>query len=584
LENTKKTDFKSNKYLLIQELEKSGAEFKGTSCRCPFCDDKNPSAGIYEREGFWFYKCHKCGFQGDIFSVIAKSTGMTEVDVLKDMTGARPKEKKKKYTTYKSLKESTQKIKNLKQGYRYVDPETGKDKMYVLRIEQEDGKKTFLQGSPHGDGGIILKSPPKPHPIYKGDEVLKKDHVVCVEGEKCVLAINEVGNGTLCATTSPGGAGKAHFSDWSILAGKKVYLWPDNDDVGVDHMKELSGILEKLKPHPTILWVDPNELGLEKKEDVYDFLAKYDTKEEKKKQLQAVLANAQQIGAASEVIARFRDISDGKRETIRLPWDKISKYTKAIKPGTVTLICGEGGAAKSYLLLQLCQYWHFDLGHEVAVYELEDDRAYHVTRALAQKMEITDLMDDDWIAENDHIIGKIEKENLDFMNEVGRMIFEAPIEPVSLADLAKWVDEQARSGKRIICIDPITAATPTKEVWVADQEFITAAKKSIVKHGASLVLVTHPKKGGSNDAGLDNLSGGACWARFSQTILWLRNLGTKQEHDILDCGLKCKEEAERIMWILKARNGYGGGRKFAMTLDGLKLKEVGEIVKSKKGK
>ena len=68
-----------------------------------------------------------------------------------------------------------------------------------------------------------------------------------VEGEKCGDVLLELG---IAATTSPCGAGKAEYADWTPLAGKKVILWSDNDPTGRNHMKQVAEQLQRLDPSP----------------------------------------------------------------------------------------------------------------------------------------------------------------------------------------------------------------------------------------------------------------------------------------------------------------------------------------------
>ena len=87
---------------------------------------------------------------------------------------------------------------------------------------------------------------------------------VLVEGEKCVKALRAIG---VVGTTSPCGAGKGEHCDWTPLAGKTIFLWPDNDENGIAHMRAVSAILEKLKPTPSLIWLDPASLDLPPKHD-----------------------------------------------------------------------------------------------------------------------------------------------------------------------------------------------------------------------------------------------------------------------------------------------------------------------------
>ena len=409
--------------------------------------------------------------------------------------------------------------------------------------------------------------------------VVKGQHVICVGSEDNVNAVNSLNEYSIAATRIPRGSVEGKNSDWNSFSGKCVYIWSD-----CELTKEVQETFESLKPAPTVYWVNPDDLDLPPNGDVIEFLEKYDDNQSKIEQLQSVMANANPLGFAKGVKTRIEDAISGKRETVKIPWYNIHYATQALKPGTVTLICGDGGAAKSLALLQLCQYWHFDLGHDLALYELEDDREYHLMRALAQLSKEPKIMDEIWVKGNPDRAREIFNKYTAFLDIMGKLIFEAPTEPVSLNRLALWVDEQAKSGKRIICIDPITAATTGRDSWIGDKNFIIAVKKSLVEYGASLVIVTHPKKGGGQSVSQDNLAGGASWSRFSQTIMWLKNPGEDKELDILVEGCRSQMECNRIMTVLKARNSYGGGHSYGMNLENLLLDEAGEIARKKKKK
>ena len=353
--------------------------------------------------------------------------------------------------------------------------------------------------------------PPDLSPLYGRTYAKNKNHIICVEDEDSIhtlYGITEIYEKDIGAVTSIGGAGNFRNADWRFLAGRTVYLWPNNDKpedngkrTSIDHMKEIQKVLKRLNPAPKIFWINPYELDLEPNGSPVDFFDRYEGDEKKIEQLHAILANAVLVGTSKSIKKRIEDSISGKRETVKLPWMDIHNATQAIKPGTVTLLCGDGGAAKSLCALQLCQYWHFDLGYEVVIYELEDNRDYHVMRALAQCEKEAGLTNEEWIKDNPGRTREIFDANVEFINKMGKLIFEAPTKSVSLQKLAEWVDEQARAGKRIICIDPITAASAGRDTWIEDQIFMSAVKKSIVECGASLFLITHPKKGGGRSVG-----------------------------------------------------------------------------------
>ena len=600
---------------LEAELERAGCvRGKGKVWKCGWHEDTHASAGVYEKSGIWRYKCQVCGVGGDLIDIMAKIQNKTPADVLREMGGAerrssgpRPSSAPKaqdddddpcpppdlpaeppKPRSFASLDEAKAGLRHLSRVHVYTCPRTGKPEMYVFRIEPPGEHKRFLQGRPGtAEGEIVLQAPEKPWPIYNRVRVQKAKHVIVVEGEKAVEALTAVLKGTdIAATTSPGGAGKGEYADWSPLAGKMVYEWPDNDPAndkgertGIAHMRQVQGLLTALDPAPLVYWIDPDSLNLPPKGDAVEFLAKYTDDKTRLEQVRSVLCVSEPQGASAGVKARIEDAISGRRETILLPWPDLHKDTYALKPGTVTMLCGNPGVAKSFMLLQLCQYWHFDLGYKLALYELEEDREYHLMRALAQRTGEPGLTQEDWVKENPDRARQLYRENQEFLDRMGQVIYEAPAKSVSLAQLTEWVAAQAEGGKRIICIDPITSAMTGKESWLDDLMFMTSVKKILIEHECSLVLVTHPRKGGGRSMTEDNLAGGLAWGRFGQTLLWLVNADKDKKLEVIRHGIHDEVQCNRALHIVKARNAVGGGLRYAMHLRALSLSECGQIVK-----
>lgn len=76
---------------------------------------------------------------------------------------------------------------------------------------------------------------PIPRPLYHAPAISANltAPVLVVEGERSVDgAMKHVGDGFI-VTTWPGGTSNAQYADWSILSGREVVIWPDNDDAGV---------------------------------------------------------------------------------------------------------------------------------------------------------------------------------------------------------------------------------------------------------------------------------------------------------------------------------------------------------------
>lgn len=82
---------------------------------------------------------------------------------------------------------------------------------------------------------------PTPRPLYRIPQIHKADTVILVEGEKCADALCALG---YAGTTAMAGA-SAPFdkTDWTLLKGKNVIVWPDHDAPG---QKYAATLQEKL--------------------------------------------------------------------------------------------------------------------------------------------------------------------------------------------------------------------------------------------------------------------------------------------------------------------------------------------------
>ena len=571
-------------------LVEAGTELKRRDCVCPFCDDKKkPSAGIYSKgDGVWRYKCHKCGLAGTVIDLLARVEGIEVGEVFRQLGGKRRQggakaNKPKAYADLAKLKAAMPY--RVERVYQYVSPQTGRADLVVLRMIKPDGSKEFRQARQEPSGGYVQRAPSKPWPLYNRYLVQRADTVVVAEGEKCVDCLTMYG---IAATTSPAGAGKSEYADWSLLAGKRVILWPDNDDLGKSHMSKVERIIEGLRPQASIAAIEPSSLDLGPKEDVADYVAQLETlggsNGDITTKLREVLAGAVSRGIAAGVEQIIEDTIAGRREAIRWPWSSVSHLTKALQPTTVTLLCGNVGASKSFQMLESAAYWH-DAGVKLALFELEETRSYHLMRVLAQRSECSDMTDPDWIKANPLEARAIFSEYADWLNAFGQCVYASPMAQPSFEDLVLWAKERAQEGCRIIAIDPITvAAHKSRAPWDEDAAFLHEMKQVAMDFKCSVLLVTHPIKNVSSPD-VTQLSGGAGYSRFAQTIMWLESHAAKPSEVRMDCG-RVEVEHNRTLHLLKVRNGKGQGMCVAFTFSGksLCLHEEGAIVKRKKGK
>lgn len=544
-----------------------GITTNAKAINCPYHDDKHPSASIHlDPDGAWRLHCFTCQWKGDVFDVLARNSGRTVADVLKEHRG----EPERKPTVYPSIEKAAQVFPNVEKIYQYVNPDTRSVDLAIVRYHVE-GRKSFAQISPHGEGWIH-RAPQGKLPLYNRTRVRDAQSVIVVEGEKAVHALAGVG---IVATTSPGGAGKAHKADWSPLEGKAVYLWPDNDPIdpqkgsstGTRHMWEVQSILENTNCE--LFWIDPASLELPEKGDAVEFLERNEgTQDDKRIAVQLVMDEAKPLGAARALEARFESIISGEWVNLEWPWRELTTEAQSLLPETVTAVCGDPGAAKSLFMLEAFWHWHL-AGEKIALFMLEDDRTYHLNRTLAQLEQNSYLTQVEWVQNNGEKARASAQNQRDVLNSFGRTIFDAPDKNVSLMDLADWFEQRCKEGATVCGIDPVTAASVSDKPWIDDQKFIFRVKSIAKQFHSRLVYVIHPRIAhGKAGPSLSRMAGGAAYARFSHSVFWLVRHDQPQTSVLFSSDFgKRQVTHERTLKISKARNGRGAGEEIGFTLN-----------------
>ena len=586
---------RSDRGALESAIREAGSEPKGKVCKCPFHDDEHASAGIVQGEdGAWRLKCHAagCGFSGDVFDVRArfrKRSVDDELAACRDPSPPRtPPKPSRVFPDIGAIESAVGSWLTHENTHRYANPDTQAVELVVVRARESDGKKTFIQYRPV-PGGFSPGAPPQPWPLYNRTFIRAEPAVVVVEGEKCVEELRKVG---VAATTSPCGAGKAGCANWQPLAGKAVYLWPDADRIdpktgkstGAEHMRQVSEILQRLEPPVRLYHLDPIRLELPDKGDAVDFLARLDPTDDAGAAVWNVLEEAAEpVGGAQELRKLLEDTITGKRRSIDWPFPSLSRLSKSLFPGTITLICGDPSSGKSFLMTDAMIHWH-QQGIKVAYYMLEDSQPEYLLRILAQVGAASDLTDDSWVRAHPDIVAVKFGEHENLISELDRRITTCGDKHPTVDDLATWVEQKCSEGCQVIGIDPITYADFSERPWQDDKRFMHRVRWSLKNSGARLIIVTHPRKasaGGKSTGGLDDLAGGTAYPRHSQTVLWVHRKDPPEQLKVNGHGWPCAQEVEcdRVIKISKARNGKGTGTSIGFVFDksSLRFSEQGLI-------
>lgn len=574
---------KFSRSALVRELERAGTTFTGNSCRCPFHDDQHASAGIFESETGWRFKCQSCGVSGDIFDILGRNAGQSPF-VSQRATGGDSGAKYRKSATSSKPSRIFADIEALADAcpagtrtiYQYTNPKTGTPDMIVIRVDTPEGK-TIRQARPC-IGGFEMKSPEAPRPIYNRSRILTSDTVLVVEGEKCVHALHDYGT---VATTSPMGAGKADYADWRPLTGKRVIVWPDNDEPGRKHMNEVIKILEQLEPAPAISVIDPATLDLAPKEDAFDFIQKLKsagkTPEQIKLELDKVIDAAKPFKKRDTFIARLVEIVDDKFSPIETGLKNLDRLCPILQPKSIMVLYGDQGSTKSFFLSQMILHW-LDAGIKVISYQLENDIEFYLYRALAQLSGISDVTDPKWL--KTHAVEALElyEEHKAKLQLFEKAICPAPKTQPTYQQLSAWAKNKAVDGYRIIAIDPLTGAVQTEKSWLDQSQFIHQLKAIAEECRCSFLLIHHSTKANKNNPAV--MAGSNDLARFTDSVWKLEYHDEPVENHVRSIDEPGTKLAQHNRILYTEKNRHGKGRyKLALNFENCRMIELGIIMR-----
>lgn len=521
-------------YEIKSYLESKGARFKGTQCACVLCDDRNPSAGLYENNGKWRYKCFKCSWHGDLRD-LRKEFGDMEPEI--HNVDRLIKQKFKRYT-------------------KYLYCNGKKPELCVVRTpEKKFAQLHYNRG--WAWGGL------KTNPIYNRNRIPDADYVIVVEGEKCVHSLHEVG---IVAVTSPGGSSSAHKADWSPLYGKTVYIIPDNDAPGKKYAESVREAL-RARCDVSIIHIPEqwNDVADIPKEDrailVCDAISK---------------AGDSEIG---DYMEDFELAVDGKLSTVQWPWPLLTDNMKSLRPNACTVICGGAGAGKSFFVFQCLEYW-LENNIPFSALEMEEGKTYWLDRALAQRSETPGFQHTDWKHRNPSTAREIFNKNKDWLKELSRNLWVGSGEK-DTEWVVNWMEQRAQEGSRILLVDPVTARMQDR-IAAEDNQLLSNAKRIAETYSLSVVFVTHPSGQGTKSAdgsvlpSLYNLAGGAAFERFAAGVFWIQT--KEQEMDVTRMVGSEKMQVDKVIHILKSRDSPAH-KQIAYEWCNLKFTELGEIRK-----
>lgn len=276
---------------------------------------------------------------------------------------------------------STKKLGNPTAKWDYTDGD-GRVIASVYRYDLPDGSKEFR---PWDAVRGVMKALDV-RPLYNQPGMKDAALVVVVEGEKCAEALIAMG---ICATTAMNGA-KAPVAktDWSPLQGKKVIIWPDHDEPGLDYARNVASAAARAGAvHVHILKIPPDK---PKAWDAADAVAEGLDIDDILQRWERVAAKAPPQERKTIPLYSIEELQADKRP---MPDDLIAP--RVLTPGGMLVFGGAPKVGKSDFLIALLAHMAAGvpfLGLSPArpqhVFYLQAEVQYHYLRERIQRLQI----------------------------------------------------------------------------------------------------------------------------------------------------------------------------------------------------
>lgn len=336
--------------MLLGKLPGATKSGSGWSARCPAHDDRKASLSVGEGDdGRALVKCHA----GCALKAIVAALGLTVRDLMPPGKGPTPKVKfggtnksdapksgGKVFPTASAAVAWLEAKHGPRSGLWTYHDAAGEPVGVVVRWDTGDGKD--IRPVARFPDGWRVGAMPAPRPLYRLPELASAVRVLVVEGEKAADAARSLG---FVATTSAGGAEAAGRTDWTPLAGKEVWLLPDNDAPGRKYAGTAEKFLKAMKPSAAVRTVVLP--GLPEKGDIVDWIA--------------ARGDAAPDALRAEIEALAASPPPGPRPVLTCmadvePEEVAWLWPDRIPIGRLTILVGRPGEGKSFLTTALAAH------------------------------------------------------------------------------------------------------------------------------------------------------------------------------------------------------------------------------------
>lgn len=289
----------------------------------------------------------------------------------------------------------------------------------------------------------------------------------------------------------------------------------------------------------------------------------------------------------------------GELITLPFPWRRLFLSSKALRPGSLTILSGPSKTGKSYFTMSIIRQIH-ELGQTWAYLPLEDDRSDWMFRMLAileEDYKMTDV-DQEGADYRAQIAKKREAEIKEYLRHVTENPYAGQQNASGQTEIAKvdgkrvlaWITRAVKKA-RVVVVDPLSQIEFVgKNKHEEEAAFVRQILGVVKDSGASLILVTHTVKRSGAAATMDltaeDVQGSAMLTRLAHTTILLDAHELSEREVSAPGGHTANVMSNRTVTIAVSRFGDGSRSRiaFRQEKDRPVFTELGFIVPKKKKK
>lgn len=389
-------------------------------------------------------------------------------------------------------------------------------------------------------------------PLYLAHTVAQRpgEPVIVCEGEKAAQALAD--RGVLAVGTVTGAKGTPSDNVLSVLQGREVWLWPDNEDVGHEHMGRIAS---RITPTPLwVVWEDAPPSG-----DAADYLEAGGLPE----------ALQSMVRKSWPVVARSGPRIWRGDELARARFDPVRWAIPGILPSGLTILAGRPKLGKSWL----CLGWVLDVASGSPVLrkvEVEQgDALYLALEDNERRMqERQAMMLGDHHAPHDlHIANEWPRQN------------EGGLEAIE-----EWIASNSKA--RLVVIDTFKKFRPkeakSQRLYDLDYDAVAPVAALAQRCNVAIVVVFHTNKLDPADP-IDLVSGTLGLSGAADGVLVLKRERGQADASLFVTGRDVEEQDLALKWEREDTLGWallGQADQFRLTRE---RQQIIDVVKSVPG-